>query len=111
MKRLTETLLKEIETIAVYGDIDDDGKIIFRSIKQLAKDYIVDYDNLRKKAGKGKWLKREKTATTKVAQKIDKLKCDSIAIQSVQSDEKFYNTFELGRQVGEIKLQDHLAPC
>ncbi len=108
MKRLPDTLLKEIETIAVYGDIDDDGKLIYRSIKQLAKDYDVSYETLRRRAGKGKWLKRRKAADTKVTQKIDKLKCDSTARQSVQSDEKFYDTFELARQVGEIKLEDHL---
>ena len=37
MKRLTETLLKEIETIAVYGDIDDDGKIMLSKYKTISK--------------------------------------------------------------------------
>ena len=108
MKRLTETLLKEIETEAIYGNIDDEGKLNYRSIKQLAKDYSIDYDNLRKKAGKGKWLSKRKASTTKIAQKVDDKKCEYNAQKIVQSDDKFISTAEKMRMAIDIQLDQIL---
>jgi hypothetical protein len=104
MKRLTKKLLKEIETEAIYGKVDNDGNKQYKSIKKLAESYNVSYDALRKHAGTGQWLQKRKEFRTKVGQKVTEKKAEIEAEMIVQSDAKFMDTGEKLRQAVDIKI-------
>lgn len=108
MSTIPETTLKDIEIEMVYGILDNEGKKTYLSLKQEAEKYNVSYGELRKAASKWNWRQRRTAHRTKVDQKVDEKKSEYDAEQIVLADEKFEDTFEKARKVGDIKLDQQL---
>ena len=108
MPKKTKTDWKQIEIDIVHGIVKEDGGRLYLSLKEASERFGVNYDSLRQKASKGKWLKKRDAYTTKVSQKITEKKSEYDAECIVQSDEKFEATGEKLRQLVDISIDNDL---
>ena len=108
-------LLQKIKDEYIYGNINESGTTDYLSYDSLAEKYDVPVGAL-KRAGNPKdddgsinWKALRDTYQTKNDLKTIEKKSSVTASLILKSDDKFQDTFELGRTIGEMQLRRNKA--
>jgi hypothetical protein len=101
--------LEKIKEEYIYGTVTEDGPIIFQSYAKLAEQHQTSESAIKRAGRDGKWKKLRDEHRAKTKLKVNEKKSEFAAAKSVQSDDKFENTFELGRIIGKMQLERYKA--
>jgi hypothetical protein len=97
--------LEKIKEEYIYGTITDEGREIYLSYKKLSECYGYSLDVIKKAGKKERWPKLREQNRTDTALKTAEGKSSFKARKIIQSDDKFEDTFELGRIIGKMVLE------
>lgn len=74
--------------------VEEDGRITFPTLNEVAARHSYDASNLRRRAGKEKWTAARRSFAAKVTQKTQEVKAKTIASKAAQLDAKAARTAE-----------------